>query len=190
MGTTLAFLHISNRQALMAHIGDSRIYHLRKNDNCQVRIIYKSSDHSLVNELLQSGVITEEEAETHPKKNVITRAMQPNQEKRCPAAIHITRDVAAGDRFFLCTDGVSESISDTQLCDIVAKNMNDEAMINVICQQCQGRSRDNFSAYLVSVTEGIDPSEDVMLTVTKKMTAWRSVLNCLNHSLRRTPRYR
>ena len=59
MGTTLTFLYLNKKQAFMAHIGDSRVYHLRKNKNGKVEIIYKSSDHSLVNELLQSGIITD-----------------------------------------------------------------------------------------------------------------------------------
>jgi len=72
----------------------------------EVSILYKSFDHSLVNELLLCGIITEEEAANHPKKNIITRAMQPHLEKRFEAKIHTTQDVQAGDRFFLCTDGV------------------------------------------------------------------------------------
>ena len=155
MGTTLAFLHLNNRQALMAHIGDSRIYHIRKDETGKATILYKSSDHSFVNELLQSGIINEEEAATHPRRNVITRVMQPQFEERCNADIHITSDVAAGDRFFLCTDGILESVNDTQLCRIISENTNDEAMIKTIEELCQAHSRDNFSAYLVTVIEGV-----------------------------------
>jgi len=154
-GTTLAFFYINDKQAFMAHIGDSRIYHLRKNDKGKVNILYKSSDHSLVNELLKNEVITEEEAANHPKKHMITRAIQPNMKKRCKADIHITRDVQAGDRFFLCSDGVSESLTDKQLCAIAAENVGDKAMINAIRSLCEKHSRDNFSAWLVPIIEGI-----------------------------------
>ena len=154
MGTTLSFLYLNNRQALMAHIGDSRIYHFRKKETGETAILYKSSDHSFVNELVKSGIITEEEAANHPKRNVITRAMQPNPEKRCRADIHITRNVAAGDRFFLCTDGVLESLSDEQLCNMMAENTDNETIIKEIHEQCREMSRDNFSAWLVTVSEG------------------------------------
>ena len=161
MGTTLAFLHLNDRQAFMAHIGDSRIYHIRKNKTGKATIIYKTSDHSLVNELLQGGIITKEEAAIHPKKNVITRAMQPHLEKRCKADFHISQDVAAGDCFFLCTDGILESITDGQLCSIVEENTDEEAIINAIHKLCEEHSRDNYSAYLIPVIEG----KDEMITV-------------------------
>lgn len=155
MGTTLTVLFLNNKQVFMAHIGDSRIYHLRKNKNGEVDILYQSSDHSLVNELLKAEVITEEEAANHPKKNMITRFMQPHLKRRFKAEIHITSDVQAGDRFFLCSDGITESITNERLCAIAAKNINDEAMIKEIAKICKKNSYDNYSAWLVPVTEGI-----------------------------------
>jgi protein phosphatase len=100
-------------------------------------------------------VITEEEAANHPRKNVITRVMQPHLKKRSEAEIHITQDVWAGDRFFLCSDGVWGSFVDEQLCEIAAENTDNKAMIKAIYALCKERSRDNFSAYLVPVIEGI-----------------------------------
>jgi len=154
MGTTLAFLYLNDKQAFMAHIGDSRIYHLRKNENGDVNILYKSSDHSLVNELLKADVITEEEAANHPKKNMITRVMQPHLKKRCKAEIHTTQDVQTGDRFFLCSDGVWESFTDEQLCEFVAKN-DDEKIMNIFKKLCEENSYDNFSAWFIPITDGI-----------------------------------
>ncbi|MCL2726954.1 MAG: protein phosphatase 2C domain-containing protein [Bacteroidales bacterium] len=154
MGTTLAFLHLNKKQAFMAHIGDSRIYHLRKGNDGNVQILYQSSDHSLVNELVKAEMITEEEAAHHPKKNIITRAMQPHLEDRFRATIHTTRDVKAGDRFFLCSDGVLEGVTNDQLCDIVAHNDHEASIINAINELCQAHSRDNYSAWLVPVRGG------------------------------------
>jgi len=168
MGTTLTFLFLNNKKAFMAHIGDSRIYHLRKSENKSVKIIYKSSDHSLVNELLQGGIITEEEAANHPKKNVITRAMQPHLETPCKADIRHETDVQANDYFFLCTDGVLESITDEQLCSIISQKNTDEEMIQVIYNLCNEHSRDNFSAYLVPVIEGIAKFEAETISTIKK----------------------
>ena len=139
----------------MAHIGDSRIYHLRKNEIGEVRIVYQSTDHSLINDLLKAEVITQEEAVNHPKKNLITRAMQPNMKRRCKADIRIEADIQAGDCIFLCTDGVQESLTNEQLCTLAAKNVDDEATIRAIQALCEVYSRDNFSAWLVPVIEGV-----------------------------------
>jgi protein phosphatase len=160
MGTTLTFLYLNDREAFMAHIGDSRIYHLRIEEGNAV-ILYKSFDHSLVNELLRAEVITPEEAENHPKKNVITRAIQPHLEKRPKAEIHRTNDVKAGDCFFLCSDGVLESLSEEDLLSIIGEKTDDEARLRAILQLCETNSNDNYSAYLVSVAEGIEAAEEV-----------------------------
>jgi len=152
MGTTLAFLYLTDCKAFMAHIGDSRIYLFRKNGQGTVEVIYKSSDHSLVNELLKAEIITEEEAAFHPKRNVITRYMSPHMERRSKADIIIRQDVQAGDRFLLCSDGITECLTDAQLCAIMVENDN-EAIINTIRTTCKERSRDNFSAWLVPVTD-------------------------------------
>jgi len=151
MGTTLAFVCFHARGAFLAHIGDSRIYHMRRRENL-VDILYKSQDHSHVGELIRAGIITEEEAAIHPMRNVITRAMQPNQEKLVYADIHESDDIEAGDYFFLCTDGIIESVSDELLCDIVGRYIDDETKMKAIHEACMESSRDNFSAYMISVT--------------------------------------
>jgi protein phosphatase len=150
MGTTLTFICFSARGVFMAHIGDSRIYHLRRRE-CRVDILYRSRDHSLVNDLLLANIITPEEAAIHPKRNVITRVVQPNQEKPVQADIRETKDVAAGDYFFLCTDGILEAVSDGLLCDIAGRDIDDESKMKAIHEACQKRSMDNFSAYLIPV---------------------------------------
>lgn len=160
MGTTLAFLHLSDREALIAHIGDSRVYHLRT-EGGEARIVYRTSDHSLVNELLNAGVITPEEARIHPKRNVITRAMQPREEHRPKADIHRTGDVRAGDWFFLCSDGVLESVEDETLLEIVAASDDAASKIEAIRRFCADGSRDNFSAWLVPIAEGISGTDSL-----------------------------
>ena len=157
MGTTLAFVCFHARGVFMAHIGDSRIYHLRRHmwRGNHADILYKSQDHSHVGELIRAGIITEEEAATHPRRNVITRVMQPNQENLVYADIYESDDVEAGDHFFLCTDGIIESVSDGLLCDIVGRDIGNEDKIKAIHEACLKGSRDNFSAYLISVADVI-----------------------------------
>ena len=70
MATTLTYLHLSPEGAIIAWAGDSRVYHIRDG-----KILFKTEDHSLVNQLVQAGQITEEEAAHHPQKNVILRAV-------------------------------------------------------------------------------------------------------------------
>jgi protein phosphatase len=154
MGTTLTFLCLNNKGAFMAHIGDSRIYHLRKTAE-GVEILYKSQDHSLVNDLIRAEVITPEEAKNHPKKNIITRVVQPNMQKRSKADIRTSQDVQTGDYFFLCTDGVLESVNDSRLIDVIAADTSIEEKTQAIYALCKKGSKDNFSAYLIEIAEGI-----------------------------------
>ena len=100
MGTTLTLLYIHTRGITAAHIGDSRIYHIRPfsppklggvRDSLNEGILYQSRDHSLVFDLFQAGEISYEEMQNFTQKNVITRAMTPGEDNRMrPDIIHIT----------------------------------------------------------------------------------------------------
>ena len=134
----------------MAHIGDSRIYHVRPNTG----IVYQSSDHSLVNDLLRAGELTEEEAVNFPQKNVITRAMQPNQERRHRADVFSFKDIKGGDYFFLCCDGVLEQLTNDKLCEILSgKNFSDTQKLEAIKQVCDGKTKDNYTCYLIPIDQ-------------------------------------
>jgi len=151
-GTTLALLYLYEKGVFMAHIGDSRIYHLRKYRD-KTEILYQSEDHSFVNDLVKMGMITPQNALTHPKRNLITKAMQPNQEQRDEAEIHETQDIGKEDYFFLCTDGVLEQLNDEKLCSIFNLDVSLKRKGEIIRETCQNRSKDNFSAYLIAVED-------------------------------------
>lgn len=156
MGTTLTLLHLSDNEAAVAHIGDSRVYQLRPKSCGGVEIVYQTSDHSLVNELVRAGIITAEEAVNHPKKNVITRAMQPREGRLDGATLHITNDVRPDDVFFMCTDGITEVITDRILDDLFGNDAYTDAQrMQIIEMKCRESSHDNFSAYLVRIKEGV-----------------------------------
>lgn len=109
MGTTLTLLYLHRQGATAAHIGDSRIYHIRpsKLDNA---VLYQSRDHSLAFDLFQAGEISYEEMVTFPQKNIVTRAMTPGLDNHMkPDIIHIT-DIQPDDYFFLCSDGMLEQM--------------------------------------------------------------------------------
>ena len=154
MGTTLTFLYLGNNSVIIAHIGDSRVYQLRRHKKGTVSIVHRTEDHSLVNDLIKAEIITEEEAKTHPRRNVITRAIQPNLE-RCKATIFETKDVKNDDYFFLCSDGVLESIDDRILIRILESNASNEDKIEEIKKRCSENSKDNNSAYLIQIKEGL-----------------------------------
>lgn len=155
-GTTMTCLCLNEDNYLVAHIGDSRIYHIRPSlfnpETKRGGILYQSSDHSLVNDLLKAGELTEDEARDFPQKNVITRAMQPHLPKRYKADVYMFDDIQGGDYFFLCCDGVLEQLSNDILCGILAdKNLDDAKKLAKIKSICDGNTRDNYTCWLVPI---------------------------------------
>lgn len=146
MGTTLTLLYIHARGITAAHIGDSRIYHLRPEEGLK----YLSRDHSVAFELMQSGEISYEEYLRYSQKNIITRVMMPGEDNRSrPDIVHIT-DVEAGDYFYLCSDGMVEQMSDEELMNIFAADATDEEKRDNLVRVTSGNS-DNHSAWIVHI---------------------------------------
>lgn len=172
MGTTLTLLMFHAKGCTVAHIGDSRIYHLRPTNHT---LLYKSRDHSLVYDLYQAGELTYEEMKTFPQKNVITRAMiagdrnHPN-----PDIVHVT-DIQPGDYFYLCSDGMLEQMEDEKLLDIFSADVTDEEKRNQLVAATEN-NRDNHSAYIVHVKKVEHDEADVNL-VNEEPTARCNALN-------------
>lgn len=149
METTLAFVCFCKNGCVVAHAGDSRIYHVRPHKG----ILYRSNDHSLVNSLVHSGHLTPEEAINHPDRNVITRSIHvvKSREEHLKITMMSTQNIEAGDYFFLCTDGVSDLLSDEQLISI----LNEKKADKMKCQEIaslSGKSVDNNTGYLIPIT--------------------------------------
>ncbi|MCB0644940.1 MAG: serine/threonine-protein phosphatase, partial [Phaeodactylibacter sp.] len=148
MATTLTYLNLSKNGAVVAWAGDSRVYQIR---NGQVK--QRTSDHSLVNELIKRGEITEEQARTHPRKNVILRAISGSS-SATKLDVDIWQDVQKGDVFFLCTDGILEAFeSDHQLAELLSSGMTLDMIRDRIDALCKEHSRDNYSMYLIKVQD-------------------------------------
>jgi PPM family protein phosphatase len=143
MATTLTLLHLHENGATVAHIGDSRVYHIRNG-----KILWKTKDHSYVNNLVEAGVITETEALNHPQRNVIMRALH-GKDSSSLADVNTISQLEPGDYFFLCSDGIMEGISETELTEILGAAASDKAKIDVIEKKCTELSNDNFTAYLI-----------------------------------------
>lgn len=107
MGTTLVMVLFYEDKAVVAHVGDSRVYRLRGRSLEQI-----TADHSLVRELLEKGVISAEEAENNPYSHVITKAVGVR-----PRVVAEVQELTAqpGDVFLLCSDGLTDLVADTAL---------------------------------------------------------------------------
>lgn len=150
MGTTLAFLAICNNGVLSAHIGDSRIYQLRKGQG----VVFQSHDHSLVNDLLASGDLDEKEIKNYLYKNVITRAVQPHQEYRAKASYKVITDIREGDMFFICCDGVVEKLDNNDLVQILLKKADLKSRIERLKEECRKReTQDNYSCCAIEIAK-------------------------------------
>jgi protein phosphatase len=147
MATTFTLLYIGNDGITAAYAGDSRIYQFRDG-----KIIFKTEDHRLVNSWVKLGKITEEEADAHPQKNVITRAIV-GSEHITSADVQLITDIESGDLFFLCTDGVTESFTDKELTEILNKRNNCEEIKDAIVERCINQSNDNFSFYIIPISD-------------------------------------
>lgn len=147
MSTTLTLLSLHRRGITIAHVGDSRVYHLRNG-----QVLHQTEDHSLVNELVRSGEIRPDEAARHPRRNIITRAVQGGFSPTS-ATIYTSPDVLPGDCFFLCTDGVLETVDTPALLDWLSRDAPDADNVAGLMAACAEASRDNFSGYLVRVIE-------------------------------------
>lgn len=174
MGTTMTCLYLHRGGYLVAHIGDSRIYHVRPTASVAGKALgirYQSSDHSLVNDLLKAGELTEEEAINFPQKNVITRAMQPHLPRRYKADIYSFSDVKAGDYFFLCCDGIIEKLTNQRLCEILADGkLNDKEKLAAIKAESDDKTKDNYTCWLIPVDKvkaekGDSADETAVMTI-------------------------
>jgi serine/threonine protein phosphatase PrpC len=143
--TTLTLLVLKDGKAYTAWCGDSKIYHIRDGN-----VLYRSKDHSLVNELITQGIITEDQALTHPQRNVITRSLSMNT-KNSDIDFKVLNDVRKGDWLLLCTDGLLEQFTELSFPALLTKYESNKDYQKIIRNICQGKTKDNFSMYLLNV---------------------------------------
>jgi len=143
MGTTGVVCYFDGKTATIANVGDSRAYHLGELGLRQV-----TTDHSIVQQLVDLGTITPTEAKTHPQKNLITRAIgtEPNIE------VDITHTAfKKGDYFLLCTDGLTTFVDDEIITQIIKNNDIDSAIKGLINIANENGGMDNITAILVKI---------------------------------------
>lgn len=145
MGTTVVFLVQAQGQFLIGGVGDSRVYLLRDGVLEQL-----TRDHSLTQALLEAGTITEEEAENHRYRNVLYRYLGTKEGGggTDPRAI----PPQPGDRFLLCSDGVTDGAEDTVILEILRETDDPQAAAEQLVEAAQeGGSRDNITSLVVFV---------------------------------------
>ena len=141
MGTTLVLAFCGSRRIVVGHIGDSRCYRLRDR-----RLEQLTRDHSLLQDQLDAGLITPAEAAMSPHRNLVTRAL--GIEARVTLE---TNDYAVepGDLYLLCSDGLSEMVSDADICTVLLqKNGLSEKAILLVAMANDNGGRDNISVIL------------------------------------------
>ncbi|MBR1408839.1 MAG: Stp1/IreP family PP2C-type Ser/Thr phosphatase [Clostridia bacterium] len=137
MGTTLSVLWVLQEKALIAHMGDSRIYRLRDGKLEQV-----TRDHSLVQELVQAGIITKEEARVHPRRNIITRALGTEWDNQPDL---ILEDCRPGDCWLLCSDGLTGMVTDDAIADVLNRQAPEEAADTLVRLALEAGGQDNIT---------------------------------------------
>ena len=150
MGTTVtvAFVDQPASRVVFGHVGDSRAYRLRGDELEQV-----TTDHSLVAELVESGVLTPEEAERHPQRSAITRAVGT---ERAIEADVFSLPGEMGDLFLLCSDGLTDMLSETEIADVlVAAERDPEAAARALVDAANAHGgEDNITVVLFELVEG------------------------------------
>ncbi|MDX7995637.1 protein-serine/threonine phosphatase PrpC [Bacillus subtilis] len=153
MGTTIVCALFTGKTVSVAHIGDSRCYLLQDDDFVQV-----TEDHSLVNELVRTGEISREDAEHHPRKNVLTKALGTDQSVSIDTR---SFDIEPGDKLLLCSDGLTNKVEGTELKDILQSDSAPQEKVNLLVDKAnQNGGEDNITAVLLELALHVEEGED------------------------------
>jgi PPM family protein phosphatase len=157
MGTTASVLLIAGTRYVIGQIGDSRVYLLRDGSFSQI-----TKDHSYVQEQVDAGFLTPEQARYHPYSNVITRCVGASPE----VEPDIYRgDVRAGDLFLVASDGLTGMVDDRRLAQLLSSRAEPERKVQALISEANGRGGlDNITAIIIQVVEAGPGSDDPNLT--------------------------
>ena len=142
MGSTLVALLVNSKRCLVANVGDSRAYIISKG-----RIQQITRDHSLVEELVARGEISPQQAKYHAKKNIITRAVGVEASVRCDI---FDLKMAPGSRILLCSDGLSNVLSDNDMLSISEKNADLEKACSLMLELALSRDASDNVTVLIA----------------------------------------
>ena len=155
MGTTMtvALFELAGGTIAIGHVGDSRAYRIRDG-----RLEQLTEDHSLVAELVRRGRLSPEEAETHPQRSVITRALGTEPDVKVDL---FTVEALPGDLFLLCSDGLTTMVPDAELLDLAAGRNDLEAVARALVNAANAAGgEDNVTVVAFELEEGDAPAEE------------------------------
>jgi serine/threonine protein phosphatase PrpC len=167
MGTTMTVALVEGDQVTIGHVGDSRAYRLRENALEQL-----TEDHSLVAELVRSGKLSPEEAETHPQRSMITRVLGTDPDVDADT---FTVEAQPGDVFLLCSDGLTTMVEENHIVDVVNRHRGDleRAAKQLISDANRSGGEDNVTVVFFEIVEegetaqmpAVDAEEDTLTEV-------------------------
>ena len=141
MGTTTVAAFVKDGTAVIAHVGDSRIYLV----NGEIKQLTR--DHSVVQSLIESGKITPEDAKVHPRKNVITRALGAEENVAVDTAV---LNIAEGDTLLLCTDGLTNYLDDGEILNTVRQTAPAEIPESLVNKANGNGGGDNITVVMIT----------------------------------------
>jgi len=158
MGTTLTAVLVEGDEVSIGHVGDSRAYRFRDGE-----LTLLTADHSLVEELRRQGRLTEEEAEVHPQRSIITRALGPELDVEVDT---LTVSARPDDVYLICSDGLTTMVRDVKLAEILAESSSlDEAANWLVNEANEAGGRDNITVIAFRLEEGEAVPEDAGATL-------------------------
>jgi protein phosphatase len=153
MGTTITVALVEDDHVAFGHVGDSRAYLIRN-----ARMEQLTEDHSLVNELLKTGRLSREEAETHPQRSVITRALGTDPDVDVDT---FSVQAETGDLFLLCSDGLTDMVSEHSILEVVERHRDDidGALRALVKAANRGGGQDNITVVAFEIAHGVLASD-------------------------------
>lgn len=145
MGTTLSGLILLQGGGFVIQVGDSRVYRMRDGILTQL-----TEDHTWVNEAIRAGMITAVEAETHPHRHVLTRAVGTEGDIRPDIS---TVDIREGDLYLLCSDGLMNHVADELIAQLLGDSAPSQAAWNLVGAALQGGGSDNTTVLIVRIDQ-------------------------------------
>ncbi len=152
MGTTVVAGLLNEKILSLAHVGDSRAYLLRDGQLSRL-----TDDHSWVHEQVTAGILTEEEAKTHPLKNVVTRALGGG-----PSVSPDLQELvfSPGDRYLFCSDGLTTMVGDEEILDTAAAVKDPQALCQKLVDMANEKGGvDNITVVVVDIVDSAAPGE-------------------------------
>ena len=161
MGTTLTALLTRDNQAYVAHVGDSRLYRYRRTlppDGQHSPLARMTEDHSHVGALVRDGAISEAEARVHPKRSVLNQAI--GMREHINPQIQGPMEIRPGDKYVLCSDGLSSVVADSELQEYLVLPSNEQIGKRLVNRARSAGGPDNISVVVVSTEPDAAPSSD------------------------------